>query len=406
MILDFFKYGLTNIRKRKLRSMLTLIGIFIGIAAVVALVSLGQGLQKYIDDEFAKLGRDLIIIQPEGQFGGVAEAGGAYFTQADFKAVTNTKGVVDASPMNFKSIKVEFNDQVRYYFLIGIPTGKEGRVLRDFLSNYEIAEGRELKDGDKKKVVLGHYFLDRNLFEKNVKLGDTVKINDVDFEVIGFYGIIGNPSDDTQVYMTQAQLKELMNVSDDQIQAIYAKSDSSEDPLIVTDRIEKSLRRSRNVKEGNEDFTVQSSEELMKTFKEIFNIVQVVVIGIAGISLFVGGIGIMNTMFTSVLQRTQEIGIMKSVGARNSDILLIFVIESGILGLVGGAIGIAVGMGIAKLVELIATMALQSALLQAYFPWYLIVGSLAFSFIVGAVSGLVPAYQASKLKPVDALRYE
>ena len=123
------------------------------------------------------------------------------------------------------------------------------------------------------------------------------------------------------------------------------------------------------------------------------------------IAIIVGGIGIMNTMYTSVLQRTRDIGIMKAIGAKNSDILLIFLIESGILGLVGGAIGILIGVALSKLVEF-ASFQSGITLFQAYFPWYLIAGALAFSFIVGVLSGILPARQASKLKPVDALRYE
>ena len=134
--------------------------------------------------------------------------------------------------------------------------------------------------------------------------------------------------------------------------------------------------------------------------------VEVVLIGIAAISLLVGGIGIANTMYTAVVERTKEIGIMKSIGAQNKDILLIFVIESGLLGLAGGAVGIAFGIGLSKLVEYLAFAFLGTSLVKAFFPWYLIVGSLVFSFLIGTISGFFPAKQAASLKPVDALRYE
>ena len=187
---------------------------------------------------------------------------------------------------------------------------------------------------------------------------------------------------------------------------LIAKVSAGVKPLAGAEKIEKALRKSRNVEEGQEDFSVQTTEELMETYNDILNIVNIVLIGIAAISLLVGGIGIMNTMYTAVIERTKEIGIMKAIGARNSSIMILFVIESGILGALGGAIGVAIGMAFSKLVEVIATAALQTALLQAYFPWYLIVGSLAFAFIVGTISGLLPARQAALLKPVDALRYE
>ena len=133
---------------------------------------------------------------------------------------------------------------------------------------------------------------------------------------------------------------------------------------------------------------------------------QAVIVGIAGISLLVGGVGIMNTMYTAVLERRKEIGIMKAVGARNWDISLIFLIESGLLGIVGGVIGILLGMGLSKGVELAVRPYLGESMLMAAFPLWLLFGALAFSFIVGAASGVLPARQAAGLKPVDTLRYE
>lgn len=403
MIYDYFVMGMRNISRRRLRSWLTMIGIFIGIAAVVALISLGQGLQKYINDEFAKIGRDKIIIQPKGGFGpGTSKI---KLTDEDVRTVKNVVGIADAGGVYYKPIQIEFNDQVKYFFGIGVPTD-ESRKLFDEFFTYDVEQGRSIKKGDKYKVVLGHYFIDQNIFDKNVKVGDKVKINGVEFQVVGFYEIIGNPSDDTQVYMPVDTLLELYQADEKEYGAIFAKISLGTDPLNVVDRIERALRRSRNLKEGNEDFDIQTAEQLMQSFNTLLNIVQGVLVGIALISLIVGGIGIMNTMYTAVLERTKEIGILKAVGARNSDIMLLFLIESGVLGLAGGAIGIMLGMGFSKLVEVIATAVLQTKLLQAYFPWYLIVGSLMFSFLVGTISGILPAYQASKQEPVESLRYE
>jgi putative ABC transport system permease protein len=138
----------------------------------------------------------------------------------------------------------------------------------------------------------------------------------------------------------------------------------------------------------------------------VLNMVQVFLIGIAAISLIVGGIGIMNTMYTSVLERTKEIGTMKAVGAKNSDILFIFLSESGLLGLIGGIMGVVLGLGISKTVEIIAVTSLNTTLLKAAVPGYLVIGCLSFAFLIGALSGTIPALTASKLKPADALRYE
>ena len=147
---------------------------------------------------------------------------------------------------------------------------------------------------------------------------------------------------------------------------------------------------------------MQTSEELIKSVNTILGVVQAIFIGIAAISLLVGGIGIMNTMYTSVLERTHDIGIMKAIGARNSDILSIFLLESGLLGLAGGAIGVLLGVGLSKLVEYFGSQSV--GMLQASFSWHLIGGALAFSFIVGMISGALPARQASRMHPVEALR--
>ena len=149
---------------------------------------------------------------------------------------------------------------------------------------------------------------------------------------------------------------------------------------------------------------MQTAAELIKSFKTILDIVQGILIAIAAISLMVGGVGIMNTMYTSVLERTREIGIMKAIGAKNSQILTLFLIEAGLIGIVGGIIGIILGVGLSKIAVIIIGQALKTDLIQASFPLVLIVGSLLFSFLVGAASGILPAIQASKLKPVDALR--
>ena len=179
-----------------------------------------------------------------------------------------------------------------------------------------------------------------------------------------------------------------------------------EDINEVADRIERKLFKSRDVDEKTRDFIILTPEEILETFGMILNIITGFLVGVAAISLLVGGIGIANTMYTSVLERTKEIGVMKAIGAKNSDVLLIFIIESGLLGLVGGIIGVVFGFGIAQFIEFVGTKQLGLAILQVSTPLYLFVGSLAFAFLTGAVSGALPAWQASKTNPVEALRYE
>jgi putative ABC transport system permease protein len=174
----------------------------------------------------------------------------------------------------------------------------------------------------------------------------------------------------------------------------------------VADRVEKKLMKFRNVDEENVDFTIMTPEELLRSFNVILVVITSFLISVGSISLIVGGIGIANTMYTSVLERIREIGIMKAVGARNKDIILIFVIESGLIGMIGGIMGVGFGILISKTIEFIAVNQLGTTLLKAATPVYLIAGCVLFAFIIGAFSGVMPARQASKIKVVDALRYE
>jgi len=162
----------------------------------------------------------------------------------------------------------------------------------------------------------------------------------------------------------------------------------------------------RDVTEKTKDFTILTPEEFLGTFQTILNVLTGFLFGIAAISLLVGGIGIMNTMYTSVLERTQEIGTMKAVGARNRNIYSIFIIESGLIGLIGGIFGVILGISVSKGISLIASQALGTNLFQAATPWYLIAGCLIFAFGIGAFAGSIPSWQASRLSPVEALRYE
>lgn len=397
---DYFFLAFNNLRRRKLRSWLTMIGIFIGIAAVVALISLGQGMQAYITGEFEKLGKDKIMVQSTGF--GVGTSKSLILTTGDLKVVQNVNGVEWALGMLYKLGKVEFKKESKAVYVIGL--NPEDIELMAEIQSFEIQDGRWLKSGDKYKIVVGYNHGYGDIWERQVEIGDTLTIEGKEFKVVGIVAKVGNQYDDSQVYVPKEILKELFE-TDDEESSILAKTAPGFEPEDVAKSIERKLRQFRDEKEEQETFSVQTSEQLLQSFQNIFGVVQAVLVGIAAISLIVGGIGIMNTMYTAVLERTKEIGTMKAVGAKNSDILLIFLFESGLLGLVGGGIGIGIGMGLAKGVEYALSTGIGS-FLQAHFSWYLILGALTFSFFIGTLSGILPAMQAAKLKPADALRYE
>ena len=401
---DFVSLSFNNLRRRKLRSWLTMIGIFIGIAAVVALISLGQGLQNAIEQQFEQFGSDRIIVQERGLQGppGSGTSLSSKLSDKDLEVVKDINGIEGAAGIIIKTGKIEKGDDIAFVFIYGLPQNKDEKEIVNF---FDIERGRDLRENDGDKAVVGVRYSESKVFSKPVDIGDKLNIEGKDFKIIGELERIGNPFDDSAIIIDKEVMKSLFNTGDE-ISAIHVKVENVEEIDGIKEEIEDELRKSRNEDEGKETFQVTTSEQLLQTFTSIFGIVQAVLVGIAAISLLVGGVGVMNTMYTSVLERTKEIGTMKAVGAKNSDILMIFLIESGLLGLVGGLIGVAIGLGLSKGAEYIASVQLGTNLLRASTDPVIILGALAFSFIIGSLSGILPAYQASRLNPVDALRYE
>ncbi|MBN1386395.1 ABC transporter permease [Candidatus Woesearchaeota archaeon] len=405
MIADYFKLSSQNLRKRGKRTFLTLIGIFIGIAAVVGLMALGQGLQNTIMSQLSVIGGDRITIQKSGSFGppgsGTSQTD---VTMDDVELIRRVKGVDGVAFMLLEADSAEFRGKKIYTLIQGIPEGEDRRILEG-TTLLQTETGRFLRKGDKYKAVVGYRFNSEEIFDRKLVPGDKIKMLDHDFEIIGVRKSLGNPMFDGIILIPIDTLKEITGEKE-KVSVIMAAAKKGEDINRVADRIEEAMRKDRGLEEGKENFQVSTSQDTLETFSTILLIVQGIIIGIAAISLIVGGIGIMNTMYTAVLERTNEIGIMKAIGARNSDIMLIFLIEAGLLGTVGGVIGVLIGVGLSKAVEIGAKIGLGPGILTADYPAFLIIGALLFSFLIGSLSGLLPARQASRMNPVDSLRYE
>jgi putative ABC transport system permease protein len=400
---DLVKMAVRNVGKRKKRAALTMIGIFIGIAAVVSLVSLGQGLSDTINAQFEKVGADKLLIQPKdpGLYGGEQSPGA--LDKDDKRLIEKVSGVSLAAGYFYRPMKIEFDGVQKTVFVPSIPDdAREAELVKKWFL-IEAESGRELSHKDKKKAMIGYNVAYKNALVKNVEVGQKILVEGVSFEVVGVIKRVGDPTLDGGVLISEPDIRELLNESNLYTQIV---AQAVGNPDVVAESVEKRLRRSRGLDEGKEDFRVQSSIELIESFNAVFNIIQVVFVGIAAISLLVGGIGIANVMFTAVLERTREIGVMKAIGARNKDVMLMFLVESGFLGLVGGIIGILIGIGISKVVEIGANTAFGPGTIYASYSPFLIVGMLVFSVGLGALSGVLPARRASKLKPVEALRYE
>ncbi|MGV8087009.1 MAG: ABC transporter permease [Candidatus Woesearchaeota archaeon] len=403
MIKDYIVMAFRRLINRRLRTFLTLIGIFIGIAAVVALVSLSQGFQKYLETEYETLGADKILIGPKGSSFGSASDSSAPLRIGDLDVVKRSAGVKEASYFSYRAAKIGWGKNYEIFAAItSYPLDSNKELIEQTISIDPIF-GRTLKPDDNYRAVVGYYYYDNP--DKNLNVGDTIKINGKDFKIVGINKKIGNEIDDQQIYISETAYNEIFNVKEE-ISSIIVRVDKGLAPSDVLLNIEKDLRKYRNVKEGQEDFEVTTFEDLIQAFLTVFSIVGLVFTGIAAISLIVGGIGIMNTMYMAVIERTQEIGVMKAIGAKNSDIFQIFIIESGMLGLIGGIMGVVIGLGIAKMVEYIAISYLGTKLLQAAMPAWLIIGALLFAFILGCAFGTLPARSVAKMNPVDSLRSE
>jgi putative ABC transport system permease protein len=403
MISDYINLAIENIMHKKLRAWLTIIGIVVGIAAIVALVALGQGFQYTIDQQFVKIGADKITIMPKTFQGDpAASSSTGKLTTDDLDIVRRSSGVDNALEILIKTSKVEFNKKTKYSSVRGMPVDDSASIYKE-TGMYDAEYGRMLKTGDKNKVVIGSEYAKDTNFGRAIKVNDKININGKDFTVVGIFKAGGNPGIAQAVVITIDDARDLFNERDE-VSTIMAKTDKGADLDKVVENIKKDLRRHRDVKEGKEDFTVQSTKQYIESYMTVFDVVTVLLVGLASISLLVGAIGIANTMYTSVLERNREIGVMKSIGATNAQILTIFLIEASLIGLIGGMLGMLLGVGIALLFQQIIGAYLGPGFFKVFLPWWLLVGAAGFALLVGTISGLLPAKQAAEMNPVDALR--
>ncbi|OIO61741.1 hypothetical protein COY26_03455 [Candidatus Woesearchaeota archaeon CG_4_10_14_0_2_um_filter_33_10] len=404
MLKDYSRFAINGIKNRKLRSWLTMIGIIIGITAVVSLIGIGQGLKVAISSQFGDIGTDKLTITASGGMGTPGTGVVTPLTKDNVKKIEQVNGVKITVGRLIRSGKLEYNDHALFGMAVSMANG-DGRKLIESNLNLKAEKGRLLRDGDRKKIVLGNNLGQENSgFEKQITTGSKVLVQDEEFEVVGILKKTGSYTVDALVFIEEDDLRELLDIPEDEYDIIVAQVYPNANIKLVQENIEKVMRKERNVKVGEEDFTVQTPQAVLAQVNSTLFAVQLFVYIIAAISIVVGGIGIMNTMFTSVLERTKEIGIMKSIGAKNSTIFSLFFIESGLIGSIGGIIGAAVGVSMAMGLAFIGRMALGSELIHAEISIWLVFGSTFGSFLLGSIFGVIPAIRASKLNPVDALR--
>ena len=416
--LESLQSALEGLIANKMRAGLTMLGVVIGVAAVIALLSIGQGVQESITGSITGAGSNLLFVAPGSfQMGGVESPSGsaASMTYADALAIADPRNVPDAA-----LVAPEFGMNTQVIFGSANLNGKVTGVTPTYQSAFglEIARGRFISESDVNSrsavVVLGNQAA-RDLFGGFDPLGQKIRVSipgagggRISLTVIGVLAPKGgsraaDPDNAILVPITTAQTKifEGRNALGETIITSVNVEAVSEDRVDAVAAQITALLLHRHGFGPNEegDFSVVTQADLLATVQQVTNILVVFLGAIAAISLLVGGIGIMNIMLVSVTERTREIGLRKAVGARKSDILVQFLLEAIVLSVIGGAIGIAVGVGIAKLVD-------ASGVTQAVVSSQAILLAVSFSVAVGLFFGIYPANRAAGLHPIEALRYE
>ncbi len=400
-MIQYFKLAVQNNSTRKTRTALTLIGIFIGIAAVVSLISLSEGLETAITEQFLSLGSDKIVIQAAGGVFGPPGSGIVEkLSDDDLKAIQSVNDIDTAFGRLIQQVRLEFNDEIKYTYVVSWPEKTKPQEILIDTFNYEAYYGDfPEKDGE---IMINEKYAD-TWFEKELGLRSKILVEGKEYKVTGILKKTGDPRVDDSLLIAEDSLRNVLNIDED-YDLIVATMVPGAIVSTVRDRLETVLRSSRDVEEGEENFQIETPDNLANTLGSIILIIQGVLVGIASISLLIGGIGIMNTMYTSVYERTKEIGIMKAIGASRKKILTLFLIESGILGVIGAVIGVILGLTLSYSIEFLGNIQFSSNLIKAQFDIKIILGMILFGFLLGSISGLLPALQASKLEPVEAFR--
>lgn len=403
MYKESFLMAWASLVANKLRSLLTMLGIIIGVAAVIALVSIGNGVKQDIEDSISSLGSNLLVVLP-----GAPQTPGARPSQgsmkslkiSDYEAIAKLEGVKAASPMTNGSYVVIYQNKNWTTSVAGVNANFQD------VNNWTMTSGRFFSDKNvqnRERVAVVGQTVVKNLFADEDPVGKEIRVKNIPFRVIGVLkskgnGTMGNDQDDTVLIPYTTSMERVEGI--DYLRRVYvvAKDDEGIDRLQAD--IENLLRVRHNIKDTNlDDFNIQNMKSIMETVAQTTGTFTLFLGAVAAISLVVGGIGIMNIMLVSVTERTREIGVRKALGATYSVIVTQFLIEAVVISLMGGFIGIAFGIGASKVIGMVSGMSTIVSVPT-------IIMSFAFSMAIGLIFGIYPARKAAKLNPIDALHYE
>ncbi len=401
---DMFFYSLKNLSHQHLRSWLTILGIVIGISAIVVLVGLADGLRKDVDDQLSAMGPNTIVLIPFNIEGTTDLSAGPIALRAssgklfdkDVERVEKIAGVKVVAKLISGNINVKFRKNELTMDVRGI----EPEIFKE-VTPIDIEEGRYLEESDRHVALIGHNIA-TDTFDDPIDVGSKLIINGSSFRVIGIIEKTGAGAInfDNVIILHFEDARDLYSDSyaPREIRAARIEVKEGFDPEEVAEEIESSLLSFRKLKEEDKDFSLITPKFVNDTVGSILTTITIFLGAVAVISLIVGGIGVSNTMFMSVLERTKEIGVVKAIGAKKNEILALFLFESAILGVIGGIIGIGFGYGILLLISLLGVTTLFSPSLALM--------AFAFAFGVGLIAGYIPARNGADIEPMEAMRYE
>ena len=402
LISEIIWVALGAIRANKLRSFLTTLGIIIGVSAVIAMVSLGEGAQQVVEDQISQMGTNVLTIRADQRrSGGVSTQDTEDLSVTDAEALRiETSGLLTISP--------EISSRVQLSYLRWNSSNQVRGIWPEYFEMYNlnIEEGGIFDqghvEGRRRVAVLGFAVPEQLGTPAPLLIGKTIQIRGQPFEVLGILeekGDAGFNRPDEEVYVPTSTAQYRVFGGRARLSSI-AQVPSPDDMDGAYGEIDRVLRREHRIRPGEEvDFSIRNSSDLVETFNQTTQTFTLLLAGIAGISLLVGGIGIMNIMLVSVTERTREIGVRKALGATRRAILFQFLIEALVLCVIGGIMGVMAGVGGAEL--LTRTQGWDTAV-----AWDIVIAAVLFSALIGLVAGIWPAYRAARLDPIDALRYE
>jgi putative ABC transport system permease protein len=396
---DIFLLSSQGLRERKFRFALNLIGVLIGCMAVTGLISLTQGLNDLIGEQLEVFGPNTVMIMPGSLEMGAGFIASQSFNWRDIQTIERVANIEIVTPVvGGKMCSLTQRGQTRYAFVYGIEA-----AYFEIVKGWDVEEGRYIRRGDTAMVLLGHDIArpkDRDT--PGYEVGDRIALvvlvggeeKEMSFRVVGIMeksgGIGGMSSDEDQsVFIPLRTCQQLFEVGGDFQYVVCRVSDPDDLPKAVMD-LEERL---------GDDVTIMTAESMQEMIGTILGAVEAVLGGVAAISLVVAGVGIVNTMTISVMERTREIGILKAIGSRSSDILLMFLSEAMVTGIVGGVLGASMGFALGNIIGQAIDMPVSSSM-------YLGLGVVVFAMVTTSLSGLYPAWRASRLHPVEALRSE